>query len=57
MVACFIRPAMHIQMMAAFSNDTLLISQHKQVRHVVLGAKREGTCRDDDKYRLEVESH
>ena len=51
------RPAMHIQMMGAYSKDTLLNSQHRQVRHVVLGAEREGTCRDDEKYRLEVETH
>ena len=52
MVACFIRPAMHIQMMGVFSKNTLLNSQHGQIRHVVLGAER-----DDAKYRLEVESH
>ena len=57
MVACFKRPAMHIQMMGVFTKDTLLNSQHGQVRHVVLGAEREGTCRDEDKHRLEVESH
>ena len=50
-------PAIHFQMMGAFSKDTSLNSQHGQVRHVVLGAEREGTCRDDEKYRLEAETH